>query len=300
MFEYIVETPISTYKTLSDKPSSQRGDPSEIDDRPEQFAQRSSSYTDRRDRGLLTGEKAVQRMKNLFSKTETDFHFYMVNTKEARDYTEVGLVSRDWLEANMPAISNHIGTHDSGITVIFTNNKGAAKVPMTPWIMAHRIAHAFQRGFREGRGRPINSYTEAERAIDDIVDEILKYEYNVNYIPTRSDYYRDNSGIQKYRLIKKKFFEAIGTFRSARKNMLREDFEFINELFAQYLITGENSFNPPPNKIVLSRAWGNDADAVYLRGNKNTATQKLEMLARDLGYYFENMLSEAESRIFVM
>jgi len=98
----------------------------------------------------------------------------------------------------------------------------------------------------------------------------------------------------------RKFFEEIGTFRSARNKKLREDFEFLNEVIAQYIITGKITFNPIPQKIVLKKAWGNDADGVRLRGDPDDANQMLDTLSRDLEYYIENMFSQSIGRIFVM
>ena len=43
------------------------------------------------------------------------------------------------------------------ITVVFTNNTGDRRLPLTPWIMAHRIGHAVQ---ATGRQLP----AEANRA----------------------------------------------------------------------------------------------------------------------------------------
>lgn len=286
--DILKEAPIAGFQTLSDKPSSKRGDPSQISKSPEDFEKRSSSYTDKRDRRLLTQDSSVKRMKNLFSKTDEDFYFYVVNTKEARDYTEVGKVSREWLDKNMPAVSPHIEDHEDGITVIFTNNKGDQKIPMTPWIMAHRIAHAMSRFNLRGPGmnRQMFSYEELNTAINNTADVILK------------DFY--GTGATRDPSVRKKFFEAIGTFRSARKGILRQDFEFINELVAQYLITGEVKFNPPPKKIVLSKAWGNDSRALYFRGDMEEAKSMLDMLERDMTYYVDNMMSEAYGSIFVM
>ena len=77
--DLIKEAPIAGYKTLSDKPSSKRGDPSQISKDPTSFDKRSSSFTDKRDRRLVTSETSVKRLKNLFEKTTEDFYFYMVN-----------------------------------------------------------------------------------------------------------------------------------------------------------------------------------------------------------------------------
>jgi len=292
------EAPISDYQTISDEPSSQRGDPTAISKDPEAFAKRSSSFTDKRDRVLTTNPKAVQQLKKKWEKIGEDVYVYVVNSKEARDHTEVGVVTREWLETQMPAIAPHIPQHEDGITILYTNNKGAEKVPMTPWIMAHRLAHAMARGKWQG-GRDINEYSEAERSINDTVADILKTSYG--YTPPSTDKYgNDRTSTVRYEKIRKKFFEEIGTFRSARNKKLRADFEFLNEVIAQYIITGKITFNPIPQKIILTKAWGNDADGIYLRNDEDMSNQMIQTLSRDLEYYVENMFSQSIGRIFVM
>jgi hypothetical protein len=242
-------------------------------------------------------------MQNKFEKTSEDFYFYMVNTKEARDFTEVGFVKWDWLKKNMPGIEPHIKEHEDGITVIFTNNKGGEKFVMTPWIMAHRIAHAFQRYGPGGNFRSVSTYGDAEDEIDRVVDEILETNYGYKTPEKTGAWARDDRWYEndkRRRLIRRKFFEAIGTFRSARNANLREDFEFLNEIFAQYLITGSIKFNPPPKKIVMRKAWGNDSDALYLRDEDEDAAHAVDTLSRTLEYHVENMLSQAIGSIFVM
>ena len=297
-----VEAPIEDYTTLSDRPDSKPGDSSSISKDPEAFAKRSSSFTDKRDRILSTNPKAVQQLKKKWARIGEEVYVYVVNTKEARNHTEVGVVDREWLEKNMPAVAPHIPEHEDGITILYTNNKGAEKVPMTPWIMAHRLAHAMARMTGMSGNRTISEYSEAERSINEVVNTILQDEYGYRG-PTKRGSYRDEREAQSFRrfeILRRKFFEEIGTFRSARNKKLREDFEFLNEVIAQYIITGKITFNPIPQKIVLKKAWGNDADGVRLRGDPDDANQMLDTLSRDLEYYIENMFSQSIGRIFVM
>lgn len=277
------ETPLMGYETLSDTPKSIRGDSSSISSSRSNFASRSSSFTDRRDRHMITSDMAVKRLENKFQNTPEEFYFYMVNTKEARDFTEVGKVDRNWLSKNMPAVEPHIKDHEDGITVIFTNNRGDQKVVMTPWIMAHRIAHSFGRWGSIGR-RHLSQYTEAEKEIARVVDDILTENYR--YIPQQ---YSDP--------IKKRFFEAIGTFKSARDNKLRADFEFLHEVFAQHIMTGGIKFNSVPDTLATG---GKNAKRVYFRGDREEANDMIDTLGRTLEYYVEAMLSEAVNGIYVM
>src|SRR5690606_27691325 len=61
--------------------------------------------------------------------------------------------------------------------------------------------------------------------------------------------YGDNNNIQMRWTIRRKFLQALGTFKSAREGNLREYFEFHYEMFAQYLLQGEIKFNPLPRSF---------------------------------------------------
>jgi hypothetical protein len=300
LFE-LFETPIADYQTFSDdpatSPTADSGKKAPIFKHPDDFKNRNSSFTDRRDKVLLTHPKAVERMKDMFANTDHDFYFYMVNSKEARKHAEIGFVDRDWLTRNMPSIEPHIPDNEDGITVIFTNNSGAEKVAMSPWIMAHRIGHAI------ARNQKSHAYTDADALIKRVTDQIFEEYYNYKQPSSGFRHYDDGAVDvrKKYSLLKKKFYEAIGTFRSARNNNIRQDFEFLNEIFAQWLVTkGGIKFNPVPQKIITRKAWGNDADGVYGRGDAEEANYQIEQMGDDLGYHFDNMMHEAANKIYVM
>ena len=272
--EIIQEAPIRDYETFSDTPKS-KGSPDDISNSPEDFVARSSSFTHAKDRKLLTKPNQIKKIKDSFLKTEQDFNLYFVNSKEARQHTEVGEVSREWLQKNMPQIESRIPEDIYGITIIFTNNKGDARIAMTPWIIAHRIGHALARySYNRGLRRQMIGYEQ----IDNMVKDMVEY---------MSHFYNLSTELQK-----RKFFQEIGTFRSAREKNLRQDFEFINELIAQYIITGKIKFNKPPRNRIF-----------YFRGNKEDyeeAVQYTEMYERDLAYLIDILLDEALGRIFVM
>lgn len=289
--EVLVEAPLMGYKTLSDKPNSPRGAPTEISDNPEDFNKRSSSFKDKRDRHMVSSTPMIKRIHKKFENTDYDFYFYMVNTKEAKDFFEVGLVDRAWLEKNMPAVEPHIEDHDDGITIIFTNNSGDQKVIMTPWIMAHRIAHSMAR-FKKYPHRHIQSYSSAESDLNREIADILNTHYKAN-VHTKDI---PNSPIAR------KFFEAIGTFKSAREGKLRNSFEFLNEVFAQYLLTGSIKFNSAPKSIKVTQ---NRTSRHYMFSGDSPddyedVNYTLDSLSRTLEYWVDSMLGESQNRIFVM
>jgi len=311
--ELLKETPIQDYETLSDKPNAPSGGNwdtppvggAKISKDPADFEKRSSSFTRDTDKTLITHPKAVQKTKNMFANTEHDFHFYFANTKEARQHTEVGMVDRDWLDKNMPSIAPHIPEHEDGITVIFTNNKGAEGVPMSSWIIAHRIAHVLAR-YGGYNGRQISNYTEAEKIIERYTNNIFK-EYYGKDIRKKDTYGMNQSDYAENRnkeLMVRRFYEAIGTFRSARKNNLREPFEFLNELIAQQLITSTGiHFNPVPSKIVTKKAWGHDRWDGSARGRQEEeeyANELVDSMKEELYWAIDAIFGQATGSIFVM
>jgi hypothetical protein len=234
-------------------------------------------------------------MRDLFANSNEEFHFYFVNNPEANRYTEIGLVDREWLRKNMPKTEPEIPEHDDGITIVFTNNKGAQRFPMTPWITAHRIGHAFSRySFKSLIMEPqLRTYEEAFNNIINTTKIILEDAYNVARFPsTRMELTR---GDRRHQLIFKNFYQHVGTFRSAREGMIRDWFEVMNELIAQYLVTTKKIyFNELPLAITRRGPF-------LIKQNPSEEKELLNTLARDLNnYYLYDMFNTSYGKIFIM
>ena len=119
---------------------------------------KSHSFRDKRDRTLITNPRSVECLKDKFNNTTHDFNMFFVNLPGAGRHAEVGI-----LKGGIGEVERRLGKQvadevsrsnlEDAINVIFTNNNGAEKMVMTPWIIAHRIAHAFARvnGRRENQ-----------------------------------------------------------------------------------------------------------------------------------------------------
>jgi hypothetical protein len=99
-------------------------------------------------------------------------------------------------------------------------------------------------------------------------------------------------------------FNAIGTQRSSRQNLINRPYEFLYELFAQYLATGKVQLNPLPIRLPYGKkAWGNPTRWLTLnREDRDDQTRKqvTETLALDMEILFNDVLNEATGQVFVM
>lgn len=275
LFELLSEAPISDYQTFGD-------------------FDRSSSFRDKRDRHLVTNPNAIKRTKSKFLNTDHELNFYFVNSPAANRHTEVGLVELDWVRENIgDEVADAIEPvqHD-GINFVFTNNKGAERFMMTPWIMAHRMAHSLQRMDFGIRSRYQNEqFRSAHELLVSSLLHILEYGYNVRSLPD------DIKGVETNRraqLILKHFAQQVCTFRSARDGKIRDWFEVVNEMFAQWATTGEIKFNTPPIMIKLGMA------GTARLTDQSDVTDLLDMLGRDMDTLFDDALSVAYGHIYVM
>lgn len=79
----------------------------------------------------------------------------------------------------------------------------------------------------------------------------------------------------------------------ARERNIRDWFEVLNELIAQYLTTGKIKFNKAPKKFSANRKN-------YFLNNEDEANELIDMLARDMEYLIDDILSSVQNSILVM
>lgn len=260
-------------------------------------AKRAYGYS-RQDIGILTNPSAVEKIHRHWSNSKNDFEFYFLRSSMARKQVEVGEVKPDWVKENLGI---DIEPKENAITVIFTQNTGAEKIPMTAWTIAHRLGHAIR------RDKIFEQYFAKEIMKDfrELLKEVYGIDKKYSYAPGGGyggGY--GNSQIDEKDL--RALAHAVGTMRSARQNNLRNFFEFVYELVAQWIITGNVKFNPLPMSLILNKrmAWG--------RPSNDTKRSKLDDIAHEdwnetlRGYadkyehYLDSVFSGLEGRIFVM
>jgi hypothetical protein len=168
---------------------------------------------------------------------------------------------------------------------------------MTPWIMAHRIGHAIQAGERKGEYRN-GTWRAAEQHFFQGINSLLADFYGkkaINQFPS-SEF--NNKQQAEYNAL----FNAIGTQRSSRTNQITRPYEFMYELFAQYIGTGNITLKPLPKQQGYGRqAWGKSTKELRMRGDMHDESEyTTEVLARDMELMFDDVLSSMVGKIYVM
>jgi hypothetical protein len=110
------------------------------------------SFKHQQDRKILSSPKGQQKIIHKWKNTVVDFNMYFVNMPGAGKHIEVGEVNMEWLNANLPKVVPQLDIKDDAVNVIFTNNNGDERFPMTAWVIAHRLGHAIQASTRPWRG----------------------------------------------------------------------------------------------------------------------------------------------------
>lgn len=258
--------------------------------------EKSHSFNYPADRKMLQHPVAIEKTKQKFGKTEHILNFYFVNLPGAGKYAERGFMSPEDIQKAMPKAWPEIsqGTNqEDAINVIFVGNRGANRIPMTPWIMAHRIGHALQASSRWG-GRRQDSWGDYESDVEMFFKDILSNVYDWD-IRGRSFWFGDNN--QEKMLAK--FFESIGGMRSARqRNLGGRPYEFMYEMFAQFIITGRLTFRPLPERFGMR---GGPIKRIQHQGAADMWNRSLNDEVGDhLGSRIDNCLYDATGKFLVM
>jgi hypothetical protein len=248
------------------------------------------------DKKLVPHPKNQLKAQKFFEKTPYDFRLFFSNISGTGRYSEYGPMDPKTVEIIFgDAAKDIIDGHDDAITVVFVGNKGDSKVMLTPWMMAHRFGHAIQAGSR-GKSQ-WSAWTEAENHFFNAVNNLLNEYYGKIGKP---------GGNLKWELTPEynALFNAIGTQRSSRSNEIRRPYEFLYELFAQYLGTGQVTLNAFPTNLGYGRkAWGTPTRYMNIKpefSDENERKNAAEVLARDMEMMFDDVLSSSVGKIFVM
>jgi hypothetical protein len=253
-------------------------------------AKRAYGYN-RQDVGILTSPKGVEKIHRKWNNTHFNFDLYFLRSNEARKHREVGLVEPAWVKQNL---GEEITPNPDAITIIFTQNLGAEKIPMTAWTIAHRLGHAIR------RDKIFEDYlaNELRKDFNEILSNVYGSRVTMNYWDSET---RQRNDKELLALAK-----AVGTMQSARRGQLVRFEEFIYEIVAQWIITGKVRFKELPRSLITRKrmAWGRPAhDTKNSRVNQDEHEEWSNMLT-GLGdkyeHYLDSIFTGLVGKMYVM
>ena len=247
---------------------------------------KSHGFRHANDRKILTNPRAIEKLHKRFAGTSVDFEFYMVNLPGYGRFFNNGKIKKIFLQSKMPQLAEWFDANgwpgNNSINVIYTNNIGNNRFPMTSWILAHRLSHAMATSF----GRT-NTNTMAQL--------FVKYKYCIDNIARYYSYNVTDVWSRELILLEKNIANNIGTTRAARNHKLTSAHELFHDLFAQYILTGGvHRLNLPPRQITTRFTYGNPRPKnTYYRTNNDTSNVELQKLLDDLVNMLNNGFYEA-------
>jgi hypothetical protein len=256
-----------------------------------------SSISSKVDRDLVTHPKAIKKIKRQWEKTPWDFDIFVINDPRVNKskFREVGVVDPSFVYNEMKLTPQEISLNPDHITILFTNNVAAEKIPLTGWTMAHRLGHAMSASRNDPVGEAWREFTAELRKI---FNEIMRDVYGIETAPRgQFDFSQDYEKKLKY------VAQELGTMKAARDKKLRSWFEFAYELLAQYFITGHIKLNPLPDRIVVGMGGWARPQYAYAKDKEAQTTYNnhdLEYFAHNLESWIDNVLNYAVGKVFVM
>ena len=250
------------------------------------------------DKKLVPHPKNIEKATRFFEQTPFDFRLFFSHLKGTGKYSEHGPMSHDQIKQVFGQDAEEIinGSEDA-ITVVYVGNKGDAKVMLTPWMMAHRFGHAINAG---ARNKNWTAWGEAENYFFQTVNNLLDEHYGkvpATKPPGRNMLFQLTP---EYNAL----FNAMGTQRSSTTGQIRRPYEFLYELFAQYLGTGKVTLNPLPTNLTYGRkVFGNPTKYMNIKPEyreESERKQAADSLAYTMELLFNDVLSDSVGKIFVM
>lgn len=271
------EMPVSTYKTIGD------------------FT-KTGPFTGI-DKKLVPHQKNIEKTTNFFEKNPYNFKFFFSNIPGTGKYSEYGTITPDELRKIFKKDAEEIilGSQNS-ITVVFVGNTGADKKILSPWMIGHRFGHSIQAGtIREGNA----AWKKTEDHFFKSINTILREYYGRNV----KSMYSSNVNWELSSTYSA-LFNAIGTQRSSRTGQIKRPYEFLYELFTQYLQSGQVKLNPLPVSLSYGKkAWGRSMQSMRLQpeyADEYTQAEATDRLANQLNQLFDSVLSDSVGKIYLM
>jgi len=235
----------------------------------------------KRDTNLLTHPKyhKMNRVVKLWSNAKHKFELHFTNLKNKLwGYEDI----------NLDVIKKQLGidiqTKPDTISIVYQSNSSVVE-PMTPWIMAHKIGHAL-----------IYNNIEYKQFADDIRNdfaEILKNVYDFDFKNKsliRGDDFDSSNVIMA-------LFNKVATMRSANKEKIFPEIEFVFEITAQYVLNNKITFNPLPSTLSAIQYGFSDFSITYLSDERkvlhaNKNLDKYKNITEKLAHKYTEKLDQ--------
>lgn len=214
------------------------------------------------DRRMLSSENYVTKVYDAWRKTPYIFDIYLVNTAKSNKtaFREKGSVD----SGKIALMGLDIVPQENAITLIYTNNMGLELIPLTPWMLAHRAAHAFRYHNTQSNEPLCPAFKRLTEAIQqhfqdilDLCDAPALYPYDNLYRlrghSDSKDWVKFKADATKSRYYKYLAFQ-IGSTAAARDFKFRNHFEFLYDCVAQFILTGKIKLRPLTSRILLGPA----------------------------------------------
>lgn len=189
------------------------------------------------DKKLTSDPIHIKKIKDFFGNTEQKFNLYFVNTNNPNIRKLIDPKILGYGEVKPEQLSSEYGINipqidPSAITIIFVSNYGENSVPLTPWIIAHRISHVI--------------FRSQDVITNTIFFDIAENMKNIFY------WYYESIEKRNYLFVSTsdiKFLQSVSpyifSFKSAKTSNLTQPGEIIHELFAQYIRNGKITILAP-------------------------------------------------------
>jgi hypothetical protein len=219
----------------------------------------------RQDDLSLASAKRQDKIKRVLQKAPVLIDLHFVNLTQRINI-------RTHLEPQWPPIKGYmssaeladrwninIAPQSNAFNLVSLQNEGDARIPLTPWIIAHRLSHAFEYGDRF-----------AQRAI---LDEFYR---RLNRV---SDFYSK----RQFGLIFKQLPHIFGTTKACREDKVIREGEWFHDCFAQMCVVGDIRFNPAPHDIAGHTTDPTIIDQEFVALRQTMLTGFKQLLERGIG-----------------
>jgi hypothetical protein len=216
---------------------------------------------------ILKSDNGLNKIKRIWSKTEQNYNLHFIRSER----TETNLVQNEISVYDLDRITHFtIKPDPDAITIVYMNNesRGDDANMLTGWMLAHRMLHAISGGLMR--------YTQ------DMFKTFYEVLQNYGLNGHNSDSYGNCT-------LAIRLANAVGTMKSARKNLIPRFWEFVHEINTQWLLTKSIKFNPLPEKL------GN-----YKNKNLDKSNEQLELLKNTHGDFLKEYFNTLKGRLFCM